>query len=102
MQPGGMQKKALSEGMISVFSVFIVFVEQKNTFLKIHLVANITTWKKSLRLPYELYYFWEEVLASESQVLMSHWKYGKKGPAHPWQGKATGMDSHAAFHSARN
>jgi len=31
------------------------------------------------RLPYELYYFWEEVLANESQVLMSHWKYGKKG-----------------------
>lgn len=32
------------------------------------------------RLPYELYYFWEEVMANESQVLMSHWKYGKKGP----------------------
>ncbi|CAL1163656.1 unnamed protein product [Cladocopium goreaui] len=33
----------------------------------------------AMALPYELYYFWEEVLANESQVLMSHWKYGKKG-----------------------
>ena len=36
---------------------------------------------KSLpRLSYEFYSFWEEVLANESQALMMHWKYGKKGP----------------------
>eukprot|EP00913_Durusdinium_trenchii_P019275 g18117.t1 len=33
----------------------------------------------AMALPYELYSFWEEVLANESQALMSHWKYGKKG-----------------------
>lgn len=39
---------------------------------------------KSLpRLSYELYSFWEEVLANESQALMMHWKYGKKGPEFP-------------------
>eukprot|EP00434_Breviolum_minutum_P008629 symbB.v1.2.007608.t1/scaffold467.1/size200107/3 len=47
-----------------------------DVFSGIHFVPRFGS---ALALPYELYYFWEEVLASESQVLMSHWKYGKKG-----------------------
>jgi len=88
MQPGGMQKKALSEGMIRVFLVFSLYALSKKHVSQNSPCGNITTYK-SLRLPYELYYFWEEVLASESQVLMSHWKYGKKGRS-SWKGRQYG------------
>ncbi|CAK9076132.1 Blue-light-activated histidine kinase 1 (EL360-LOV-histidine kinase) (EL360-LOV-HK), partial [Durusdinium trenchii] len=47
-----------------------------DVFSGIHFVPRFGA---AMALPYELYSFWEEVLANESQALMSHWKYGKKG-----------------------